>query len=93
MPIHETKTDGDAYDPSAWEIVQPESKRRQPKQVGCCGCVGCLLAILALVIVFFAAGGRGVAAIGSVLGIPEVLGAVLVGLALWGAVRVLARFL
>ena len=90
MPTDDNKTDADTYDPSAWEIVQPESTPRQPKRSGCFGCFGCLLAILALFIVFFALGGMGIAAIGAVLGIPEVLVAVLVGLALWGGVRLLA---
>ena len=91
MPTDDQKSDADTYDPSAWEIVPPEGAPRQSKGSGCCGCFGCLLVLLALAIAFFAISGMGIAALVAVIGIPEILLALLVGFTVWGGVRILTR--
>ena len=93
MPSDNDTTGTDSHASSNWEIVQPEREHRQPRQSGCCGCCGCLLALVALVVAFFALSGMGIAAIGAVFGLPEILVILLAGLALWGGVRILLRVL
>ena len=93
MPSDNDTTGTDSHASSNWEIVQPESERRQPRQSGCCGCLSCLLALVALAVAFFVLSGTGIAAIGTVFGIAEILVVVLAGLALWGAVRILMRLI
>ena len=90
MPRHDQKIP-DSYDSPNWEILEPESQPRQPRQSGCCGCVGCLLVLVALAIALFAIGGMGFAAVGAVLGTPEIHVLLLAGVALWAVLRILAR--
>jgi len=91
MPTGDKMAGTDLPDSSNWEIVEPESQPRQPRQSGCCGCIGCLVVLVTLAIAFFAIGELGFAAIGAVLGTPEILVFLLAGVALWAVLRILAR--
>ena len=85
-------TGSDSHSSSNWEIVQPDSERRQPRRSGCCGCCGCL-AIVMLAVCFFVISGMGIVVIGIDYGLPEILLVLLAGLVLWVGVQILVRLL